>query len=243
MPENIKNIPDAIQAILDKNKGILLLSKLPSLMSDELRGQLGLKRKTPVNILMKKLEPVLDDRFIFRKKGRTQYILKPCDPSELVLAELHSGKPAALGQLVKDLKLFAKEDIIAVVNELVEAGKAKIKLGMDGKPQIFSFEGGVVRSAEPQQEKPAQSGEYTRGEFKAAYDELHREREFVRICDLRRKLGWPREAFDEMVRELRDSGAVHMAQAENRYYTNDELADCWMDENNYRMGTIDWNGR
>ena len=77
--------------------------------------------------------------------------------------------------------------------------------------------------------------------MKSAWDKLHREREFPRICDLRRELNWPRESFDAMLRGLRDSGAVHMAQVENRYYTKDELADCWVDENGYRMGTIDWN--
>lgn len=81
----------------------------------------------------------------------------------------------------------------------------------------------------------------TEGAVKAAWNELHKEHDVVRICDLRRSLNWPRYVFDEMIRSLRNSMAVNMAQAEERQFTKDELADCWMDENGYRMGTISWN--
>ena len=245
MPEKEKSIPDAIQEILDVNRGFVAMSKLPSLMSGDLRGKLGLKRNIPVKILIKKLEPVLGDRFILRKKGNTQYILTLCDLAEFVTALLSPRKGITPKMLANRLP-FTQGDVRQIVNELVDSGQAKVKLSEKLDPQIYSVEDKpIVRSVDSGGDggKVHVTGGHTRAEFREAYDELHREREFVRICDLRRRLGWPREEFDEMLRGLRDSMTVHMAQAEERYFSKDELADCWVDENNYRMGTIRWNGR
>ena len=192
---------------------------------------------------MKKLESVLKDRFIFRKKGNTQYILTPCDPAELVIALLSPRKGITPKMLANKLP-FTQSDVRQVVNELVDSGQAKVKLNDKLEPQVYSADGRTNElSADDGGNTASSSGEYTRAKFRAAYDELHRDREFVRICDLRRRLDWPREEFDEMLRGLRDSMTVHMAQAEERYFTKDELADCWVDENKFRMGTITWDGR
>ena len=73
--------------------------------------------------------------------------------------------------------------------------------------------------------------------FKATYDELHKFREFPRVPDLRRKLDWPREVFDDMVRNLRDSGTVQLEHADESIMTQDEILDCFVSEKNrIRMG-------
>jgi hypothetical protein len=77
--------------------------------------------------------------------------------------------------------------------------------------------------------------------FHEGLNELHKTREFPRVCDLRRQLNLPREVFDEEIRRLRDNMSIHMAEAEGRYFTSSELSDSWRDENGYIMGTIYWN--
>ena len=232
MPDNVKNIPDMIQAILDKNKGFMSISSLRAKMNRGLQDKLGLKSKDSVNIAAKKLKAALGDRFMFtaiRRKKVTQYVLTPCDPSEFVLASLSPDKPLTPKQLASSLPLTQGE-VSAILNELAKEGRILVQFTDKGDAQIYHS-----GRAAPQPE------EYTRGKFREAFDELHKSREFVRICDLRRKLGWPREEFDAMLRELRDSMTIHMAQADESMLTEADIQDCFVDENNYRMGTVTWN--
>ena len=242
MPDNMKNIPDMIQAILDKNKGFIAMSKLASQMSRELRDKLGVKSKTPVKILMKKLEGILEDRFVLRKKGSTQFLMTPCDPAELVLAELSPSKPLSPKALAAMLKPFARSDMRTILNELVEAGRVKITLNDKFEPQIFSAESGK-RMDELHIDPPELPAEYTRGKFREVFDELNADRIFVRICDLRRKLDWPRKVFDQMLKDLRDKESIQLHVADNTLMTEDELSDSFVDELGELMGTVTWNVR
>ena len=85
--------------------------------------------------------------------------------------------------------------------------------------------------------------EPTLGNFRSAYDELHTFRMFVRLCDLRRSLGWPSEAFDGMIRALRDNRTIQLHRADESMLTKDEIQDCFLDENKTLMGLITWNDR
>ena len=242
MPDNVKNIPDMIQAILDRNKGFIAMSKLASQMSRELRDKLGVKSKTPVKILMKKLEGIIEDRFVLRKKGSTQFLLTPCDPAELVLDELSPSKPLSPKALAAMLKPFARSDIRAILNELEEAGKIKTLYNDKLEPQIFSAE--IERHIdETPAVTPEQPGEYTRGKFREAFEELDKGRVFVRICDLRRKLNWPRDVFDGMLKALRDKEIIQMHIGDEHLMTPDEVQDSFVNELNYLMGTVTWNVR
>lgn len=246
MPNNMKDIPDLIQRILDKNKGFITVSQTAKHLSSEAKSQLGIKSNTPAKILMKKLEPVLEDRFIFRKKGIATYILTPCDPADFVRAELSESKGIGVKTLAKRLKPFMYADVKAIVNDLIASGEVSVLLDDKLEAQLF-FAGSVKRevvpmpeAAERQPESP-KSGEYTLANFRAAYDELHRFREFPRIPDLRRKLNWPREVFDEMIRTLRDNMTVQLYRADESTMTNDEVQDCFFARNNLIMGTLSWN--
>ena len=250
MPNNLKDIPDLIQRVLDKNRGFITVSKAAQLLPREVREQLGIKSSTSAKILMKKLEQVLEDRFIFRKKGIATYILTPCDPADLVRAELSEGKGIGVKTLAKRLKPFMYADIQAIVNDLIKAGEVKVLLDEKLEAQLF-FAGssrGIVEPVsasvgEVGQPEPQQSGEYTLAKFRAAYDDLHKFWAYPRIPDLRRKLGWPRDVFDEMIRTLRDNLTIQIEQADESLFTRDEILDCFVDENNYKMGIMIWNGR
>ena len=79
--------------------------------------------------------------------------------------------------------------------------------------------------------------------MKGAYDELHKFREFVRICDLRRELNWSREDFNDMMRKLRDNRTIQLFRADESMMTRDEIQDCFIDDRNFIMGILTWNGR
>ena len=102
---------------------------------------------------------------------------------------------------------FTKSEFVAIINGLAEEGRVIIKLTDDMKPKIYRAPN--VRKSDNAHDVN-DSGEYTQERFKAAFDELDRGRIFVRICDLRRRLGWPREVFDGMIRDLRDKEIIQL---------------------------------
>lgn len=237
MPDNVKSIADSIQSVLDKNRGFMALSRLPSHMGLQLRNKLGIKSKTPVKVLLKKLESVLEENFVLRKKGNTQYILTPCDPAEFVLAELSEDKPMTPNTVASILKPFTKADIAAILTELAESGRVKTIYTDKLEPQIFSVGGNIIGTAyEPK-------GEYTLEKFREAFSELDKGKVFVKICDLRRMLDWPREEFDDMLRNLRDREIIQMHIGDEHLMTPDEVKDSFVNELNYLMGTVTWNVR
>ena len=238
-----KSIPDVIQEILSKNKGFVAISQLPKMMGAQVRQKLGIKSSETAKILVKKLEPVLEDRFIFRKKGNTFYVLTPCDPAELVMAELSEDKPVMVKSLAVKLKFLTKADISAILTELINSGRVRVEL--DEKfavKKIFSA-GKTSREVVPEREEPEKPEEYTLAKFKAAFDELDRGKIFVKIAELRRKLNWPREVFDRMLRTLRDKEIIQMRIGDEHLMTRDEINDSFVDEFHDLMGTVTWNVR
>ena len=297
MPE--KNIPDVIQGILEKNKGFANVKNLPSMLSAELRQELGIKNGLTGPVIRKKLEPFLEDRFIFHKKGLLLYILIPCEPSELVISLINSSKSSTPKMIAKNLP-FTKKEFLDIVNNLIEEGRAKlvltetldVKIVFIDKPAKKEFTAAALARTSTaanetitidksgQKESPSQaiaetssatpimstettasasassspamtpSGkpeeeggkrDYGPGKFREAFYALDKGRIFVRICDLRRELNWPREVFDEMLRKLRDEEVIQLHEGDASTMTPDENNDCFIDENNIRMGTVTWN--
>ena len=238
-----KNVADLIQGILEKNKGFVTAKKLTGLMSAEAKNELGIKNNDSGKIIQLKIEKSAEGRFIFRRKGSTVYILVPCEPSELVLGLL-SEKKAFDMRLIRGLP-FTKSEFFAVINDLTDEGRVKTKYDDKGRQKIYKAET-VLKSLtvnEADSLSGNDSGEFTPEKFKAAFDELDRGRIFVRICDLRRRLGWPREVFDNMIRDLRGRRVIQLHTGDASLMTEDEVADCYIDENNFRMGSVTWHVR
>lgn len=315
MPE--KNIPDVIQSILEKNKGFANVKNLPSMLSAELRQELGIKNGLTGPVIRKKLEPYLEDRFIFHKKGLLLYILIPCEPAELVISLINSSRSSTPKMIAKSLP-FTKKEFLEIINSLIEEGRAKlvltetldVKIIFIDKPEKKEFTAPATTPnmsaemralasvpSEPATEntastiaqtvsadsatepptyatastayaentapaitpsspvetpapaitpsgKPEEEGgkrDYGPGKFREAFYALDKGRIFVRICDLRRELNWPREVFDEMLRKLRDEEIIQLHEGDASTMTPDENNDCFTDENNIRMGTVTWN--
>ena len=238
--ENImaeKSIADSIQAILEKNKGFVSAKKLPGLMNVATKSELGIRINESGKIIQLKIERAAEGRFIFRNKGSSVYILIPCEPSELVLGLL-SEKKAFDKRAMRSLP-FTKAEFYAVINELVDEGKVITRYDDKGRPKIYKAS--KVMKAAADSLSANDSGEYTPERFKAAFDELDRGRIFVRICDIRRKLGWPRDVFDGMIRDLRNRRVIQLHTGDASLMTEDEVSDCYVDENNFRMGSVTWN--
>ena len=234
-----KSIPDFIQSILEEHKGFMKVKDLPTVMDFDTRRKLGLVRtRKPSAVTIKRiLEPVLEDRFIFSKKGNTPYILVPCDPSEFVLAAL-GDKPVS-PKIIKRSLPFNDKDFADIVNELAMSGRIRIILNENVDARIILSD--VHEGHEESVRGVKSSGEYTRERFKAAFDELERGQTFVNIPELRKKLSWPHDVFDDMLRKLRDEEVIVLHVTDR---TNFEPEEFFYDEaDNARMGMVTWHDR
>ena len=232
-----KNIADLIQSVLEKNRGFMLATRLPDFIGAEGKYKLGIRKGDSGKIIRRKIEQSAEDRFIFRMKGRSVYILIPCEPSEFVLSLLSENK-AFDARILRNLP-FTKAEFYALVNELTDEGRVKTKYDDNGRPKIYRA-GEAVKVARPVNEA---EGNYTQEKFREAFDALDRGRIFVSIPDLRRRLGWPREVFDDMIRDLRNRRIIQLHTGDASLMTPDEVSDCYIDENNFRMGTVTWHVR
>lgn len=230
MPE--KNIADLIQSIIDKNRGFMLLSKLPALMNEGIKNQLGIKNNTPLSTIKKKIDSAAPERFIFCSAGRKIYILTPCDPYEFISGLMSENE--ALDAKIMNTIPFSKSEIISIVNELVEAGRAKIILDQDFRPLIF------IKTDSGQKVSQYNKEEYTREKFRAAFDECDNGKTFVSIPELRKKLSWPHKIFDAMIRKLRDEDIIQLHVSDLTKYSPE---DFYYDDDNSRMGTVTWHVR
>ena len=231
MPE--KNIADLIQSILEKNKGFMTATKLINFIGEDAKYKLGIRKGDSGKIIRRKIEQSVEDRFIFRTKGRSVYVLIPCEPSEFVLG-LIPEKKAFDARILRSLP-FTKAEFYAVVNELIDEGRVKTLYDDNGKPKIYRA-GENLKPVEPETE-------YTQEKFRDAFDALDKGKIFVGIPDLRRRLGWPREVFDDMIRDLRNKRIIQLHTGDASLMTPDEVADCYIDENDFRMGTVTWHVR
>ena len=77
-----------------------------------------------------------------------------------------------------------------------------------------------------------------REQFLSAFRELDGGRVFIRIPDLRRRLMWPYEVFDDVLRALRDDEFVQLHSGDVTAMTSGEVEDCFVDEFGSRKGTV-----
>ena len=229
-----KSISDFIQSLLEQHKGFMKVKDLPESMSFDMKRKLGfMKKNVSAGTIRKAIEPLLEDRFIFNKKGSVLYILIPCDPSEFVINALNS-KEAVSPKVIANTLPFSTSDFTGIVNELSESGRIKIILNE-------KFEARIVLSGMNEDRSIKSSGEYTRERFKDAFDELERGKIFVNIPELRKKLNWPHDVFDDMIRELRDDREIQLHVTDLTIFEPEEFF--YDEDDNSRMGMVTWNDK
>ena len=238
MPE--KNTADLILSVLEKNKGFMTTTSLVSSLSADAKRAAGLKNKDSGKIVQRKIEKSAEGSFIFRSRGRSIYILVPCEPSEFVLGLLSENK-AFDTRTIRGLP-FTKSEFVEIINALAEEGRVIVNLGADLKPRIYRA---------PDIRKPAgntgasasenDSGQYTQEKFREAFGSCDKGRTFVRIFKMRRYLNWPREVFDDMVMRLLKEGKIFVHPAEPTVLKPDEYEDSFRDEFGDMNGTVTWN--
>ena len=242
MPQ--KKLSEIVMELLNREgKPFMTVKNLAVHMTADQKRSLGIFGLTSATEIRRAIEPELEDKFMFNKKGNVLYILVPCQPEDLVLAELSAVKgksPKAIGRLVP----FTKKDCAQIFQELESEGRIKIILNETLETRIFLADPSEQRAANViSDENKNVKQTYNFETFKYAFQALDNGRIFVRICDLRKKLQWPREVFDDVLRNLRDEGIIQLHVGDASLMTAEEVNDCFVDENHFRMGTVTWHGK
>ena len=79
--------------------------------------------------------------------------------------------------------------------------------------------------------------------FQTAFENLDRGRIFVRICNMRRELGWSEDRFDNLLRKLRSEGVIQLHAGDVSTMTEEDVNLSYTDENNFFYATMTWKKR
>ena len=233
MPEEEKSIPDLIIEILNREgKMFMTMKRFAFLTNAKTKRILGIHKLDSAEEMREILEPKVEDKLIFTQKGSSIYILIPCDPEELILHELIIADRPKSPLEIAHVMPFTKKECKVIINELIRRGEVQIFLNDLLEPRLS------LADKKSFTEQNNNSSMYKPENFIEAFKSLDNGRIFVKISSLRRKLNWPREVFDNMLRELRDKKIIQLHVGDTSLMTSDEVQDCFIDENNFRMGTV-----
>jgi hypothetical protein len=78
-------------------------------------------------------------------------------------------------------------------------------------------------------------------EFKQAFDDLNNGTQYVRISDLRRKLGWSPEKFDQTLEKLWEDSKIQMHEGITTDMDETDVKDSYTDSNGFLHVNLSWN--
>ena len=123
--------------------------------------------------------------------------------------------------------------------ELIGAGKALMANQMSPialaeiRDQITAH----LRTMTPGQTK-AVMGDYD--QFRQAFQKLDHSLIYVRICNMRRELGWPPERFNAILRKLRADATIQLHAGDASTMTEEDISLSYTDDNGFFYITMTW---
>lgn len=270
MPETDFNLPDVIAEIFRENKkSFMTLKQAVFHMPAQAKREAGIFGLTNAAEIQKIIEPQLENKYVFHRRGTFIFILEPKAHEEFILDTLE--KRAQTPKNIARFTPFSKKECSELIAELVNQGRLTVKVDDDLQARIYpnKNQNAPAPSQQPEvqnekdekiekQESPERNeknekneghekntkyAEYTVENFRNAFHSLDNGRIFVKISDLRKTLGWPRNIFDSALKQLRDVSLIQLHTGDASLMTPEEINDCFVDENNFRMGTVTWHGR
>lgn len=248
-----KDIETVISGIFEReDSAFMTLSRLLEKMSANERKKLGLTTKSDQQEVREKLEP-LPSGFQLKRKGRSQYLIMGTYSENLLeralLSEILRKPGRTIGQIGV---LFPYEknrlvrDLVKIVNRLIDENKLKIKVTATERAALYPA-GEVKKTESVQKEKkaplpapPPKNREAMIRAFKKAFDETGAGKNFVFIYRIRRRLDWSRQAFDNLMKTLREEGYIAAHPGNPGELDSDEVADSYQDRFGELYITISW---
>lgn len=238
------NVAEELLGVLRASgKDFMTLNAVRDKMSTQLRGSLGMRgKRLAASDLKKILEPHLDEKLAIRQNSRFTYLVAVGDLRELAVNFIRENPGKQAGGLGISLP-FRKAELLSLLNGLLKDGRLYVSLNDEYKARFFVSESlPALERSTPETASgcaaPDSDTGRQREQFFMAFRDLDRGRVFVRVPDLRRRLMWPREVFDGLLRVLRDEEALQLHAGDVTLMTPDEVEDCFVDEFGARKGTV-----
>ena len=245
MPET--NLSELITKIFRENRRTFMtLKQVVFHMPTQAKRDFGILNLTNAAEMQKILTPFLDNKkYVFHRRGTFIFIIEPKPHENFILDTLE--KKARTPKDIARLVPFSKKETSELIAGLINKDILKLTLDDDLQTRIRINEkrkdNQSESEAKAEEPKPNPYAEYTVENFRTAFHSLDNGRIFVRICDLRKTLRWPRAIFDSALKQLRDAKLIQLHAGDVTLMTPEEIQDCFVDENNFRMGTVTWHGR
>ncbi len=254
------------------DKNFLTLPAVRQKLPKAPRERLGLTSKSGPKEVGEKLMPYLGDRLVILQKARSTYLAfnlphkvfvhdcvldKPgCSPGQLA-RKVPLSKTLMLSELNG---LLASGDITCKLNDKYEprlfpvrseesatpAGPATQRAETPLQPAAAPMAESAASSPTPISNEPQAAAGFRqlddRQAFARAVRELDRGQMYIRICNVRRQLNWPRARFDAMLEALRDEGILQLHGGDVATMSEQDVRDSYMDENNFLHLTLTWRG-
>ncbi|GHV37694.1 hypothetical protein FACS1894187_15110 [Synergistales bacterium] len=230
-----------VKFLRDKKTDYVTMGKLSALPA-ALKKQIVKKGRFNDKI-QKAIQPYLGDALILKRKGLSVYlVIKQGDDDLLfkIIASRAEKSEKSLGVLSRDIP-FKKDEFLTITNRLLTQGRVRVTRinNQSGRGYLPFLAPAETKQETATPDRPVSAVSNVSEEaFLSAFGELERARAFVRICDLRRRLDWPRPEFDATLCKLRDAGIIQLHAGNVTTQTPDEVEDGFVDENGYRMGNV-----
>ena len=222
-----RNVTEELVEILKKKKAdFISLGNLNKTLPAALKQQLGLAPSSGEAQISESLSPHLGEVLMLKQK---YLAFKQAD--EILLCRAVQKSNGKIPRM--DRVPFKKDEFLAILNQLIEQGAIRVRIDHDYKPLLVVPDDAFQPQARKDANVPGKK-------FKEAYLELERGNFYVRICDLRRHLGWAVREFDAMLTGLRDTGNIQLQSGDTDFFTEEDIRESFVDENGFRKLTMMW---
>ncbi|MDM8522671.1 hypothetical protein QUF80_04795 [Desulfococcaceae bacterium HSG8] len=237
LPDIEKEISDLLKK---KEKNYLTVRQVRDGLSTATLNFFRLKKEksNPADVL-KKLEPHFGNSLQnYDGYRKTKYIGFKMSLGEILFKKIEQNPGLSQKKLSMNIPMTIT-DYIPVLNDLLKAGKVLCTFNEKRTPMLeVSQKIPISLEAEKSEMKTVND----RDAFKAAYDEVGRGRDFVRIHSIREYLNWSREHFDSVLIELRGSYTIRLHGGDPSTMTEKEIQDSFMDEKGRLRINVTWRG-
>jgi hypothetical protein len=238
-----------LKALLVKAKAKIL----PLELNEEEQKFFGIKKSKTgptASALEKTLTPFCGSELELLKKkvGRKEVLyLAYKIPHEEFIKEsclAHGSKEFSPEKIAEDVPIDKKEFTV-LFSRMLETGQLQVtkideKFTITGVKLASGTTAPTTPRPVPQPTHQHVSGQDDTQLFRAAFEKLDRGRIYVRICNMRRELGWSEERFNVLLRKLRADGTIQLHAGDVSSMTEEDVNLSYIDENNLFYATLTW---
>lgn len=255
---------DVLVDLLRRNdRNFMSLSMVKAKLRKAERESLDISTSSSAQVVGERLAPYLGERLAILTGARSRFLAFN-QPLMAFVHEAIQSKPGSTPKGLARLMPFKKAVLLEELNGLLASGDVTCKLNDRYEPKLYpanasagcasakpgaqpshvepvaASEASPVQTDPPSDEPPCRLDD--RQAFASAVRECDRGQMYIRICNVRRRLDWPRARFDAMLETLRDEGVIQMHGGDVSTMSEQDVRDSYMDENNFLHLTLTWRG-